>query len=50
MSSPGKYGYTGKTSNNRNYYQISFSASGSVTTSSETRPINISAIPLIVAK
>ena len=30
--------------------RISFNASGSVTTSTEVRPINISAIPLIVAK
>lgn len=31
------------------YQGIKFEASGSVTTSSENRPINISAIPLIVA-
>lgn len=30
--------------------EITFNASRSVTTSSENRPINISAIPLIVAK
>ena len=43
-----KIGNSGHTSNVTGVI-FSFSASGSITTSSENRPINISAIPLIVA-